>query len=200
MSFFKRGPGVMLAFALAAGGCAPLTVGGIATGAVTAAQERSTGEALTDTEIKVRINNALLQTDASLFGQVSTDVTEGRVVLLGAVPNEARRQQAEEIALSVQDVRDVINELIVADRGFGDLANDARISNTVRFRLLDLEDVQFVNYSVETVNGVVHVMGLAQDAEELRKVTDAAARVSGVEQVVSHVLFVDDPRRRRDNT
>ena len=190
----------VLAAAMTLGGCAPLIVGGIATGAVTTAQSRSTGEALTDTEIKIRISDALLQADSTLFSQVETSVTEGRVVLLGAVSSQADRQLAGQLTAGISDVREVINELIVADRGWRDVASDTRIDTEISARLLGAADVLSVNYDIETVNGTVHVMGLARSVEELRRVTDIASRVSGVQQVISHALLTTDPRRRRDNT
>jgi len=189
--------GVVAGLSLAA--CAPAIIGGLATGAVTTAQSRSTGEALTDTEIKLRISDALLQADSALFAQVETSVTEGRVVLLGAVSSQADRQLAGQLTAGINDVREVINELIIADRGFMDVASDTRIDTEISARLLGAADVLAVNYDIETVNGTVHVMGLARSNEELRRVTDIASRVSGVQQVVSHALLTSDPRRRRDN-
>lgn len=189
-----------IAAVLGLGACAPVVVGGIATGAVTTAQARSTGEALTDAEIKLRISDALLQQDGTLFAQVETSVTEGRVVLLGAVSSQAQRALVGQIAADVSDVREVINELIVADRGLREIATDTRIDTEISARLLAAEDIVSVNYDIETVNGTVHVMGLARSAEELRRVADIASRVSGVQRVVSHALLFDDPRRRRDNT
>lgn len=182
------------------GACAPVIFGGVATGAVSTAQTRSTGEALTDAEIKLRISDALLQEDSTLFSQVETSVTEGRVVLLGAVSSQADRQRAEQLAMGINDVREVINELIVADRGWREIASDTRIDTEISARILGAEDVLSVNYDIETVNGTVHVMGLARSMEELQRVTEIASRVSGVRQVVSHALLTTDPRRRRDNT
>ena len=186
----------VIAVAAGLSGCAPVVVGGIATGAVSAGQTRSTGEALTDAEIKLRIGDALLQADSTLFAQVETSVTEGRVVLLGAVDSQGDRAQVERIALSILDVREVINELIVADRGLREIATDTRIDTEITARLLAAEDVASINYDVETVNGTVHLMGLARSQVELERVAEIASRVSGVRQVVSHVLLADDPRRR----
>ena len=186
----------MLATGVALSGCAPVIVGGIAGGSISAAQSRSTGEALTDAEIKLRIGDALLQQDTALFSQVESSVTEGRVVLLGAVASQTDRQRAGQIVAAIPDVREVINELIVADRGWRDLANDTRIDTEITARLLGAEDIASVNYDIETVNGTVHVMGLARSQAELERVAEIASRVRGVRQVVSHALLVTDPRRR----
>lgn len=189
-----------LAGTMMLGACAPAIVGGIATGAITTAQARSAGEALTDAEIKLRIGDALLQQDSTLFSQVETSVTEGRVVLLGAVATAQERERVAQIVAGIADVRDVINELIVADRGWRDVATDTRIDTEISARLLASEDIVSVNYDIETVNRTVHVMGLARSTAELQRVTQIASQVAGVQQVISHVLLTTDPRRRRDNT
>lgn len=199
--FLRNGMRVAaLAGTMMLGACAPVIVGGIATGAITTAQARSTGEALTDAEIKVRISDALLQQDSTLFSQVETSVTEGRVVLLGAVSTAQDRERVGQLTAGIADVREVINELVVEDRGWRDYATDTRIDTEISARLLGAEDIVSVNYDIETVNRTVHVMGLARSTAELQRVTQIASQVAGVQQVISHVLLTTDPRRRRDNT
>ncbi|MEO1421588.1 MAG: BON domain-containing protein [Pseudomonadota bacterium] len=182
-------------------GCGPLLVAGLGTGVITAVQERSTGEALTDVEIKLQINRLLLDADSTLFTNVSTNVNEGRVVLLGNVPTRDDAIRAENITWSVADVREVTNQLTNGENGSaGSYLTDTRISNQVRARLITDDGIRFVNYGIETVNGTVHLMGLAQDAAELTRAVELARTVPGVTEVVSHVLLKDDPRRRRDNS
>jgi osmotically-inducible protein OsmY len=52
-----------------------------------------------------------------------------------------------------------------------------------------------VNYSVVTVNGVIYLMGLAQNQDEIDRVMDYARAIRYVRDVVSHVLVKTDPRR-----
>ncbi|RED12000.1 BON domain-containing protein [Pontivivens insulae] len=187
---------IALCCALLASGCGPVLVGGVAAGALSSAQIRSTGEAATDVEIDLRINDALFQESAELSRQVSVTVWEGRVVLLGAVPNEAAKARAGAIAQGVRDVRDVSNQISIADRTISGIATDVRIANSIRLLVGQDPDVSLLNYDVEVVNSVAHIMGIAQSEAELRKITQIAASVSGVREVVSHALFADDPRRR----
>ena len=53
-----------------------------------------------------------------------------------------------------------------------------------------------INYSVETVNGVIYLMGIAQSKVELERVTDHARELAGVRRIISHVRMKDDPRRK----
>ncbi|MEL7468242.1 MAG: BON domain-containing protein [Pseudomonadota bacterium] len=184
-------------WALASCGPASLAIG---TGAVVARsviQERSTQDALSDTEIQLTLNNKFLNHSAGLFGDISTSVVEGRVVLTGSVPQRGDRVTATDLSWQTPGVVEVTDELTVQeDSGAVAYAEDAWISNQLRVKLLADGKVSSVNYSVETVDKVVHLTGLARSKSELARVIDHASRLSGVSKVVSHVLTIDDPRRQ----
>jgi len=183
---------------LALTACTPvgMAIGGGAVLARSVVQERSTMDALEDTEIKLSISNSLLNHSGKLFRDVSVGVTEGRVLLTGSVPERQHKIDAARIAWETEGVSAVEDELTVAeDSGTKAYLTDVRISNTLRIALLTDVKVSSVNYNVETVNRVVHLAGLAKSNEELDRVIRHAQGVAGVERVVSHVLTIDDPRR-----
>jgi osmotically-inducible protein OsmY len=180
--------------------CSPLSiaVGAGAKAGVAVAQERTTQDALSDAGIELTVNSRLLDHSADLFADVETEVVEGRVLLLGTVPTPEQRIKASEIAWSVDGVREVTNEMQVSEgSGIVGYAEDVAISTRVRARLIGDGAVKSINYNVETVEGVVHLIGVAVSGEELRRVTQLASTVPGVKKVVSHVLVLDDPRRKR---
>lgn len=163
----------------------------------TVLQERSTLDALEDTEIQLGLNNRYLNHSAELFGDVSTDVHEGRVVLTGSVPRREDKVTATRLAWETPGVAQVNDELTIqGDSGPVAYVEDAWISNQLRVGLLADGRVSSVNYSVETVDKVVHITGLARSNVELRRVIERASLVPGVAKVVSHVLTIDDPRRQ----
>lgn len=190
--------------ALALGSAALLSSCGaglvLATGAVvtqTVLEERSTMSALTDTEVQLSLNNRYLNHSAELFDDISTNVVEGRVVLKGSVPRREDKVTATRLAWETPGVVSVADELVVkADSGVMEYAEDAWISNQLRVGLLTDSKVSSVNYTVETVDRVVHLTGLARSRDELGNVISQAAAIPGVKRVVSHVLTIDDPRRQ----
>lgn len=187
---------MLVAGAVLLAACAPAAIGGGAVVATSVVQERSTMDALNDNAIELSIANALLNHSRRLFGDVTVKVTEGRVVLLGSVPTREDKVTATRIAWETEGVTAVEDELTVArDSGAKAYLTDARISNTLRLKLLTDTKVASVNYNVETVDGVVYLTGLARSKTELERVVDHARRVGGVKRVVSHVLTIDDPRR-----
>ena len=189
---------VAVAAALFTSGCTAvgLAVGAAATAGVSVAQERTTRQALTDTEIRVTINNSLLNAGRELFVDVSTEVVEGRVLLTGNVNRPEDRIKAAEIVWATPDVVELINELEVGGGGGVEgYAEDVWISTQLRAKLLGDVDVNAINYTIETINKTVHLIGVARNEEELARVVDIASRVPGVKKVVSHVLTKNDERR-----
>ncbi|MEM7188922.1 MAG: BON domain-containing protein [Pseudomonadota bacterium] len=182
---------------LSVAGCTTVVLGTAGTVATrTVLAERSTMDALRDTETQLRLNNNFLAQSTELFGDVSTNVVEGRVVLTGSVPRREDKITATRVAWETEGVMEVTDELVVRqDSGTVAYAEDAWISNQLRFSLLTDRDVSSVNYSVETVDKVVHLTGLARSRNELSKVISLASGIPGVARVVSHVLTIDDPRR-----
>ena len=182
---------------LALSACAPVVIGGAASAGVALAQERSVGAAVDDVSITFQIKDKMLNQSDELFGRISVDTVEGRVLLAGNVLEPDDRVEAVRIAWQVAGVREVYNEIEVRDRGSAiDYLRDVRISTELRFKLLADRDVSAINYNVETVNGVVFLMGIAQSDAELERVTGHARTIAGVQRVVSFVVLKTDPARQ----
>lgn len=201
-SFRRLRLGAALVLALGAGGltgaCATSAVVGVAaSGAVAASEERGLGGALRDKRIKAVINYHLLDVDPKLLRGLSTAVYEGRVLLTGIATTTAKRDAAVRIAWQADGVKEVINEIIVDAKGeSGSFARDTWITAKLRTKLLFETDIVGINYSIDTVRGTVHLLGVAQDREELDLVLIYARNLSYVRNVVNHVILKTDPRRQ----
>lgn len=180
--------------------CSPgaALVGAGATVGLAAAQERSVGHAVDDATIQVQINHLLLQKSERLFTNVGLEVVEGRVLMTGSVPTAEDRVDAVRLAWQAKGVTEVLNELQVTDKsGLMSYAKDVWISTQMRGKLIGDGHIVDINYSVDTVNGTLYLMGIAQDQSELDRAVRHGRTISGVKQVVSHVQLKDDPRRPR---
>ena len=185
--------------ALSLTGCTAggLAVGGAAAAGVATVQERTLGRAIDDKALEIEINHRLLQADEVLFRKISVEALEGRVLLLGAVPKPDDRIEASRLAWETPGVREVMNEVQVTDRsGIVNYFKDAKITTELRLLFLRDRDIRDINYSIETVNGIVYLLGIAQDKAELDKLTRHARNIAGVEKVISHVRLRSDKRRR----
>lgn len=181
---------------LALNACTPL---GMATGAAAAAgnaasQEGGLSGAVTDASIKGKINELWFQYNVSMFSKLSTTVDQGRVLLTGVVQNPEDRVEAVRLVWQVEGVKQVINEIRVADsEGVPGFVRDNWITARLRTAITFEKNIQSLNYSIDTVQGVVYLMGVAMSQAELEKVEQLARTIPNVKQVVSYVKMVGEP-------
>jgi osmotically-inducible protein OsmY len=105
------------------------------------------------------------------------------------VPEQEMRLEAIRIAWQPEGVQEVINEVRVEEQtgGADDFALDTWISTELKAKLVFDKEVSSINYSIETVHGVVYLMGVAQSPIELDRVVEHARNIAYVERVVSYV-------------
>lgn len=174
-------------------GCAPLVIGGAAAaagaGASVATEQRGVGGFVSDLEIQTQINRLWLENRVYPGNDIDMTVDSGRVLLVGRVADAQRRVDAARFAWQAAGVREVINEIQVGggESTLMDQARDAWISAQIRARLTVDSGVSSQNYSVDTVGGVVYLMGAAKSQGEADAVLNHARSVSGVQRVVSYV-------------
>ena len=176
--------------------CTPLgvAVGVGAAGGIAATQERGFGAAVDDARIRVEINHYWLQFSEELYRKVGLQVHEGRVLLTGVVGEPAMRADAVRLAGQAAGVREVIDEIEVAEaRDLADAARDRWISSQLDAKLMFDREIRSINYSAVSVGGVVYLIGVAQDEAELQRAIDHARDVPYVRRVVSHVRVKDAP-------
>jgi osmotically-inducible protein OsmY len=190
--------GLMAGLVTSLSGCVETVIGGVATVGVAATEERGVSGALTDARIRTDINAAWLHASMDMLQKVDLSVNEGRVHLTGTVPTPEMRLQAVKLVWQVEGVRQVLDDIDVGqDRTTaGSYARDVWISTQLRSDLLFDRAVDSVNYSVETVEGTVYLMGVAQNQAELDRVTNYARNIGSVKRVVSYVRMKDQPLPR----
>lgn len=189
-------PALILTCALPLSGCVVAAIGGAGAVGMGAAEERGFEAAVDDTKIKTDITTAYLDKGFTLFNEVTITVTEGRVVLTGSVEKAETRVDAVKLAWQTAGVRAVADEIQISqEAGFASAAQDGWIANKLRTRLMFDGDIKNINYTIDVVNGVVYLMGLAQDQAELNRVIALARDTSDVKRVVNHVMLKSDPRR-----
>jgi osmotically-inducible protein OsmY len=182
--------------AFASSGCTAIGVGAAvgSTAGVAAAREGGIKSALDDTRIRAKINDLWLNHDLEMFRKVNLTVDQGRVLLTGVVQKPEHRVDAVRLSWQPAGVRQVINEIKVDNSdGIKGWARDNWITGRLRAAILFDKEIQSVNFSIDTVQGIVYLMGIAQSQSELDKVTLHARTVPYVKQVVSYVKLAGTP-------
>ena len=170
----------------------------VATGAavkvVTVNQEdRSIGEFVDDTIIKTLIKNTYFDQNEKLFFNIDVEVSQGRVLLTGTIENIDLKIEATRIAWGVKGVQTVINEIQISNSdNIINFADDLVISTKVKGKLILNENVNSLNYSIETVNKLVYIIGIAGSEDERDLVINIAREVYGVEEVIDYISIKTD--------
>ena len=169
-------------------GCASTVVGAGAIAGNAAMQDRGFVKTVEDTALETKINANLLSYSAELFVDVSVEVYEGRALLTGKVKRTNDRIEAVRVAWNVSGVREVINEIQVEDTSdLLDAARDHWVTAELATKITFDKQIKSVNYSIDTVNGTVYLMGIAQSQAELDRVRNTARQLSYVRRIVSYV-------------
>jgi|GEM_PF-225189 len=185
---------VVLAATLSA--CTPVGVGVAAgsTAGVAAAREGGLKGSLEDARISAKINDLWFKHDFQMFTKLNLTVDQGRVLITGVVQKPEHRVEAVRLAWQAEGVKQVINEVKVANsEGITGWGRDTWISGRLRAAILFDKDIQGVNYTIDTVQSIVYLMGIAQNQAELDKVIAHARQVPYVKQVVSYVKLAGTP-------
>ncbi|NQW11610.1 MAG: BON domain-containing protein [Alphaproteobacteria bacterium] len=175
---------------LGAAACTPIGVTvGVGAAAATAGQtEKGFIQAVDDTRIRAELNAAFLGANADLYQRVSFTTEEGRVLLTGRVPTPDDRITATRLTWNIGGVREVINEIQIQDEsGLTDRGRDVWIAARLRGQLLVDDQISSINYSIDVLNRVVYVLGIARSDAELARVLGHARDQSYVKAVVNYV-------------
>ena len=182
---------IFLSFILILTNCSVPVATGVATKAVTVSNsDRSIGEFVDDVLIKTVLKNSYFDQSEKIFFNVDVEVSQGRVLLTGTVDNIDLRIEATRIAWGVKGVQTVINEIQISESdSILDFADDLVISTKVMAKIMLDEDVNSLNYNIETVNKIVYIIGISGSSDEKQKVIDLSKEVFGVEEVVDYITI-----------
>ncbi len=171
------------------GGCVPMVLTGVGAGAGTGAlmveDRRSSGIFIEDERIELKTSRRISE---SLGDKVHVNVTSFNrsVLLTGEAPDESTKKEAAKLAMSIENVQNVFNEIEVTKKSsLASRSNDTLITSKVKTRFLNNGVFQINHIKVITENGVVYLLGLVT-----RKEGDTATRIASTTPSVTKVVKV----------
>ena len=187
--------GVLLLCALALSGCAGAVVG-VGTAAVAASTtEKGFSTSVSDGVIFAKLKDRFIQQNASLLTSADVSVNDGAVLFTGKVKTPEDKIQATRLAWEIKGVREVVNELQVTDTSsIKDIAKDLAASATLRGKMIADKDISSLNFSIDVVNGIVYLSGVASTPEEMDKVISHAENLRFAQKVVNYIILAQDQR------
>ncbi len=133
--------------------------------------------------------------NASLLTAADVTVNDGAVLFTGKVKTPEDKVEATKLAWEIKGVREVINELQVTDTSsIKDIAKDLAASATLRGKLIADSEISSLNFSIDVVNGIVYLSGVASTPNEMNKVVSHAERLRFAQEVVNYIILAQDQR------
>ena len=173
-------------------GCSPvgmLASGGGAT-MVIAEGDRSLGTVVDDATIKLNLSAKFLKSENSLFLDVNSNVTEGRVLLTGLVDTQEIRIEAVRKVWEINGVREVINEIEVGNKTtLKEYMNDLWINTQVKSLAARTIGLRSFSYNFETIKGKVYIAGITSRPEQLQAIVESTKTIKGVNEIVNYVII-----------
>ena len=186
---------VLLLCALALSGCAGAVVG-VGTAAVAASTtEKGFSTSVSDGVIFAKLKDRFIQQNETLLTSADVSVNDGAVLFTGKVKTPEDKIQATRLAWEIKGVREVVNELQVTDTSsIKDIAKDLAASATLRGKMIADKDISSLNFSIDVVNGIVYLSGVASTPEEMDKVISHAENLRFAQEVVNYIILAQDQR------
>ena len=186
---------VLTSSALALSGCVGAAVG-FGTAAVAAsATEKGFSTSVADGIIETKLVNRFIQNDSALATGIEKSVNNGSVLLTGRVETIEQKVLATKLAWEIKGVREVVNEVqVTQDNSLRDKAKDLAASAQLRAALIGDQNTSSLNFSIDVVNGIVYLSGVASDEMEKERVIAHAQELRFAKKVVNYIILETDKR------
>ena len=165
-------------------------VTGVGTGLAVSEDRRTSGTFVEDEGIELKSAKHIRE---KLGANVQVNVTSfnRNVLLTGEAPTEAMKKEVENLVIGISNVRNVTNEISVANASsLISRSNDMLTTTKVKGRFLDSGRFQINHIKVVTENGAVYLLGLVK-RQEAESASEIASSTSGVLKVVKVFEYLD---------
>ena len=176
--------------------CASPIIGGV--GAIafsSSAQEKGLGTSINDKVIYVKLRNAVYDWNPSVSENISISVDNGSVLVTGKSKNIDTKIQLTKIIWKVHGVKEVNNKVQISEtNNFKNIAKDLASLGEIKARLMASKELNSLNYSIDVVNNIAYISGIASSEEEISIVTQIAQQAKFIKEVQNFVKVNKDKR------
>ena len=176
--------------------CAAPIIGGV--GAIafsSSAQEKGLGTSINDKVIYVKLRNAIYDWDPSVSEKISISVNSGSILITGTLNNIEKRIELTKVIWEVNGVKEVNNEVQISEtNNLKNIAKDLASLGEIKARLMASKQLNSLNFSIDVVNNIAYISGIASSEEEISLVTQIAQEARFIKEVQNFVKINKDKR------
>ncbi len=138
-----------------------------------------------DTKLHVAIRNQLMKKDFKYLLDIELTVFEGAVLLNGSLPQTSLIDEVVETVWATPGVKQVYNYIRLGEPPALTIVNeDAAVSAKIRYELSLTKGISSVNYKITMENGVIYLMGISANQDELEKVIAVIKNTVSVTKII----------------
>lgn len=177
---------------------------GLAAGGSVAAADDTMSQNVTEARQESQIWTTYVLNSYLRASDLKVSVHAGKATLTGKVEESVSKDLAEQIALGVDGIREVDNQIKVdadykpvarAERSFGDVVDDASITSAVKSKLLWSRKTDGLTTDVDTKRGKVTLTGSADSDAEKSLAERLAANTKGVVSVSNQLVVKESSKQ-----
>ena len=186
----------LLIFVLNLQSCAAPIMGGV--GAIafsSSAQEKGLGTSINDKVIFIKLRNMIYDWNPSISEKISISVDDGSILITGNLKNVDDKIKLTKIVWEVSGVKEVNNKVQISEtNNLKNIAKDLASLGEIRARLMASKKLNSLNFSVDVVNNIAYISGIASSEEEIAIVTQIAQETRFIKEVQNFVKVNNDKR------
>ena len=187
---------LLLLIVLSLKSCAAPVIGGMGAIALSSsAQEKGLGTSINDKVIYVKLRNAIYDWDPSVSQKISISVNSGSILITGTLNNIEKRIELTKVIWEVNGVKEVNNEVQISEtNNLKNIAKDLASLGEIKARLMASKQLNSLNFSIDVVNNIAYISGIASSEEEISLVTQIAQEARFIKEVQNFVKVNKDKR------
>jgi len=185
---------ILLSLILTLIACVPTALtGGSYTGVQLASDRREASALEHDKEIEEELTKTIRSKDHERNIHITVVSFNEKVLLIGQVPNEAKKIELGQLATQTPHVKKVYNELTIGPvTGLAQRATDTWITARVKTAIIGNNTLGSLLIDVITENNTVYLIGFVTEAEG-DQAMEKARSIKGVKEVVKFFEYVKPP-------
>ena len=176
--------------------CAAPILGGV--GAVafsSSAQEKGLGTSINDKVTYLKLRNIIYEWNSSVSEKISISVDDGSILVTGQLRNVETKINLTKVIWEVNGVKEVNNKVQISETSnLKNIAKDLASLGEIRARLMASKELNSLNFSVDVVNNIAYISGIASSAEEIAIVSQIAQEAKFIKEVQNFIKVNKDKR------
>ena len=176
--------------------CAAPIIGGV--GAIafsSSAQEKGLGTSISDKVIYVKLRNAIYDWKPYVSENIALSVDNGSILVTGKLKNIDTKINLTKVIWEVNGVKEVNNQVQISEtNNLKNIAKDLASLGEIKARLMASKELNSLNFSIDVVNNIAYISGVASSEEEISIVTKIAQEAKFIKEVQNFVKVNKDKR------